>query len=174
MNFPSFKLAMASFAITMFAAALSCEAARADDKFPVLNVYNTVYPNACSEFEQRKLWKAISGKVKDASAVKRALHAILCVPPTSPERAYLAGLFPVKLRERLEGTGEEPSFEIVRRSDALIDRVMAAGEAWGARVEVKHERIDLQYLPNEVCIRGITLSYRRAKWMVDELSEACD
>jgi hypothetical protein len=49
----------------------------------------------------------------------------------------------MKLREKSEDTGQEPSSEIVRRSDELIDSVMAAGEAWSAEVHVEHERITL-------------------------------
>lgn len=174
MYFPHCTRRLIFLTVIVSVVGLPCKAERVGNKFRALNIYGTHYPNACLKSEQLKLWKIISGKVKDAPKAKRALHAILCVPRTSPERAYLASLFPPKIREKAEGTGQEPSFEVVRRSDELIDGVMAAGEAWSAEVEIEHERIRLQYVPDEACMRGIALSYRQAKWMIDEISEACD
>jgi hypothetical protein len=68
----------------LIAAVLTCEAAQANNEFPALNVYGADYPNACSKSEQLKLWKVISGKVRDVPVAKRALHAILCVLRTGP------------------------------------------------------------------------------------------
>jgi len=174
MYFPHCTRRLIFLTVIVFVVGLPCKAAHADDKFRALNISGTHYSNACWKSEQLKLWKVISGKVKDAPGAKRVLHTILCVPRTGPERAYLASLFPLKIREKAEGTGQEPSFEVVRRSDELIDGAMAAGEAWSAEVEVEQERIKLQYVPGEACMRGIALSYRQAKWMIDEISEACD
>ena len=174
MNLPHHKRLLMFFAFIFSVSAWPCKVAHAASTYPPLSIYGTSYPNACSQSEQLELWKAISGKVKDEALAKRTLHAILCGPRTGPERVFLASLFPLKLREKIEGTGQEPSSEIVRRSDELIDRTATAGEAWGARVRVTHDRIELSYHPDEVCVSGFTLSYRRAKWVIDEIGSACD
>lgn len=174
MHLPHHKRLLMFFAFIFSVSAWPCKVAHADGTNPPLLIYGTSYPNACSPSEQLELWKAIYGKVKDGALAKRALYAILCGPRTGPERVFFASLFPLKVREKFEGTGQEPSAEIVRRSDELIDRTAAAGEAWGARVEVTQDQIKLSYYPNEACISGVTLSYRRAKWVIDEIDGACD
>lgn len=174
MNLPYYNRLLMFSAFIFSVSAWPCKVAHADSTYPPLNIYDTSYPNACSPSKQLELWKAISGKVKDEASARRALHALLCGPRTGPERVFLASLFPLKLREKIQGTGQEPRSEIVLRSDELIDRTAAAGEAWGASVTVTHDRIDLSYHPDEVCVSGFTLSYQGAKWVIDEIGSACD
>lgn len=70
--------------------------------------------------------------------------------------------------------GTEPSYEVVSRTDELIDNTMAAGEAWAAGIQIEVDEIKLHYFANEASVRGVTLSYRRNKWVIDEIGEACD
>lgn len=79
-----------------------------------------------------------------------------------------------KVKVELESTGSEPSYEVVLRTDELIDNTMAAGEAWAAHIHNKVDKIKLHYFANEACVRGVTFSYRQRKWVIDEVGEACD
>jgi len=147
----------------------------AANKYPSLNMHGSTYPNACSKPEQQVLRQAIlKAKVQKLPAVWRAVQALLCAPRTGPEHAYLGSMFAKKIKQKQEDTGSEPSHEVVARTDELIDRTMAAGEAWDANLDIEVDKIRLQYFPNEACVRSVTLSYRQTKWVIDEIDEACD
>lgn len=83
-------------------------------------------------------------------------------------------LFAEEVTEEIESTGDESSFWRIRRNTGLVNSVMAAGKAWNAEVHIDRDKIDLQYFANETCVKRVTLSYRRGKWVVDGIGEACD
>lgn len=140
-----------------------------------LTMHGGTYSNTCSKPEQQVLRQAVSkAGVKNMPVVWRAVQALLCAPRTGPERAYLASMFAKKIKRELEATGTEPSYEVVSRTDELIDNTMAAGEAWAAGIQIEVDEIKLHYFASEACVRGVTLSYRRNKWVIDEIGEACD
>jgi len=149
-------------------------AATAATAYPALEMNGLQYPNACSKPEQARLRNSISGGVNDTPGLWRAVNAILCAPRTGPERIYLTSLFPKRVKQESEDTGQEPSVAFVQRSDALIDRVMAAGEAWDAEVRGGADTAVVQYFANEACVKNVTLAYRQAKWRVGGIGEACD
>jgi len=160
--------------IILIGAALS-SGVMAANNYPSLEMHGSTYANACSKPEQQVLRQAISKKkVENLPAVWRAVQALLCAPRTGPERAYLGSMFAKKIKQKLEDTGSEPSSEVVARTDELINRAMAAGEAWAADIQIEVDEIRLHYFANEACVRGVTLSYRRNKWVIDEIGEACD
>lgn len=164
-----------SFAMTSLVNASLSSGVMAANNYPSLEMHGVTYANACSKPEQQVLRQAISkAGVENLPAVWRAVQALLCAPRTGPERAYLGSMFAKKIKQELEDTGSEPSYEVVARTDELIDRTMAGGEAWAAHIHTEVDGIRLQYFPNEACVRGVTLSYRRTKWVIDEVGEACD
>jgi len=155
--------------------ALLSSGVMAANNYPSLEMHGVTYANACSKPQQQVLRQALSkGRIENLPAVWRAVQALLCAPRTGPERAYLGSMFAKKIKQKLEETGSEPSYEVVVRTDELIDGTMAAGEAWDANLDIEVDRIRLQYFPNEACVRSVTLSYRQTKWVIDEIDEACD
>jgi hypothetical protein len=57
----------------------------------------------------------------------------------------------------------------------LVEEVMANGRAWGVTFRVEGEKnIHVQYFQDEACVRGIALSFVKKKWIIDEVSQACD
>lgn len=147
----------------------------AASNYPSLEMHGWTYANACSKPAQQVLRQAISKvKVEDLPAVWRAVQALLCAPRTGPERVYLASMFAKKVKKELESTGSKPSYEVVPRTDELINDTMAAGEAWATDIQIQVDEIKLHYFANEACVRGVTFSYRGRKWVIDEIGEACD
>lgn len=147
----------------------------AANNYPSLTMHGWTYSNACSKPEQQVLQQAVlKADVKNMPMVWRAVQALLCAPRTGPERAYLASMFAKKVKKELESTGSEPSYEVVPRTDEVINDTMAAGEAWAADIQIQVDEIKLHYFANEACVRGVTFSYRQRKWVIDEIGEACD
>ena len=147
----------------------------AANNYRSLEMHGWTYSNACSKPEQQVLRQAVlKADVKNMPVVWRAVQALLCAPRTGPERTYLASMFVKKVKKQLESTGSEPSYEVVPRTDELVNDTMAAGEAWAANIHIGVDEIKLHYFANEACVRGVTFSYRQRKWVIDEIGEACD
>jgi len=164
-----------AFAMASLVDASLSSGVMAANNYPSLEMHGVTYANACSKPEQQVLRQGLSKEgVENLPAVWRAVQALLCAPRTGPERAYLGSMFAKKIKQKQEDTGSEPSHEVVARTDELIDRTMAAGEAWDANLDIEVDKIRLQYFPNEACVRSVTLSYRQTKWVIDEIDEACD
>ena len=81
---------------------------------------------------------------------------------------------PEKIKEDFSSTGEEPSFETMKRSDELAERLIAARETWNARVREEYGKIILQYFADEACVKEVTLQYVESAWLRHGLGEACD
>lgn len=143
----------------------------AANNYSSLEMHGVTYANACSKPEQQVLRQALSKeRVENLPAVWRAVQALRCASRTGLERDYLGSMFARKIKQKLEETGSEPSYEVVARTDELIDRTMAGGEAWAAHIHIEVDEIRLQYFHNEACVTGVTLSYRQTKWVIDEIA----
>jgi hypothetical protein len=112
--------------------------------------------------------------VADPGQAWRVVVAVLCAPENAANRSYLTKLVPQKVREPIESNGDEERFRIVPRNPELISDLMAKGQVWRVSFRGERDRIVVQYLANEACVKGFTLTYAQSRWSVFAVSEACD
>jgi hypothetical protein len=48
------------------------------------------------------------------------------------------------------------------------------GKAWGVIVEASDGKINVSYYPNEACASSGTFAYKKGKWLLVSMDEACD
>jgi hypothetical protein len=145
------------------------------NEYPDLNMQGRNYPNSCAPEQRQILQKEIiKGDVQDATQVWKAVELILCVPEDDASRKQLISLFYKKVRKAIDSTGEAPIFKTMFVSEELASKVMAGGNAWNASILVEKSKIVLQYFVNEACVKSATLFYKKSKWSVYEIGQACD
>jgi hypothetical protein len=89
-------------------------------------------------------------------------------------RAYVGTLFSGKVRRKIESTADELSYQTIVPNKELVREIMEHGNAWSASVQVEPGELILQYFSNQACVKGVRLSYVQSRWVIHELSEACD
>ena len=141
-----------------------------------LEVQGVKYANACT-LEGRKalrksVWRVAGGR--KATGAWRLVETLLCSPNSKASRRYLTSVLPAEIRSVSSGTGQDETFESVRRDGRLIEALLAGGEAWHATVESESTELSLSYYPNEACINSRTLSFVNRRWRVVKISQACD
>jgi hypothetical protein len=146
------------------------------EQYPELRMHGGNYPNACNPTEIAELNHIIlTSGVKNAELAWQALSTIICAESNNATRLYVAHLLPATIKNRSESTGSEPIMEKIARNEKLVEEVMANGRAWDVTFGVEGEKnIHVQYFQDEACVRGIALSFVKKKWIIDEVSQACD
>lgn len=152
-----------------------CSASDLFKEYPSLIMHGATYSSACQVTNQKALQNVLSSNgVKASAQVWKLIDIILCSTKDKEDRAYVAQRVQKKLRRTVESTGEKPDVKTVERSAELIDDLLAEGRAWDANIRVEPGKIFLQYFSSEACVKAVNFSLRNGKWLVHELSVACD
>lgn len=146
------------------------------EQYPDLIIPGGSYRNACNPNEIAELnYITLKSAVKNAELAWQALSTIICAESNSATRLYVAHLLPATIKSRSDSTGSEPIVEKIARNEKLIEEVMAKGRAWDVTIRVEGEKkIHVQYFQEEACVAGLSLSFVMKKWIIDEVSQACD
>lgn len=152
-----------------------CPTLASAEQYPDLIMHGESYPNICKPSEREAFSHIIlNSDATDIEGAWRAISTILCSPRSKVGRSYIDGLLPKIVRKHLSSTGDKDVVKKVARSDALIDEIMAEGKAWNVELRTEPKQITLQYFENEACLREVVLSRGSGKWLISEISEACD
>lgn len=146
------------------------------EQYADLVMHGGSYPNACNPTESAKLnYITLQSGVKNSELAWQALITIICAESNNATRLYVAHLLPAIIKNRSDSTGSESIVGNVARNEKLVDEVMAKGRAWDVTFRAEGEKkIHVQYFQDEACVRGLGLSFVKKKWIIDEVSLACD
>jgi len=64
--------------------------------------------------------------------------------------------------------------KVIKADSELAEELLSAGEAWDVNLEVTADRIQLNFMPNEVCHSSRNLIRLTGKWWIAETDDACD
>lgn len=152
-----------------------CAARNTSSSYSKLHVYGTEYPGACEPEELEMLYQELlSTSVVRPEQAWSAIYTVLCGPDDQRTRQFITKLVLQKVKQASEGTGQQPKNEMIRRSEEVVSSLIRAGNAWNVSIHSEAGKLILHYQPNEACMSGITLAYRRPEWKIVELGEACD
>jgi hypothetical protein len=134
-----------------------------------------VYPNSCNVAQKKNLHgELIRGEVVDMGQAWRAIELILCGANTIGNRRRLMSLLSKEVLEKTESTGDDTKARRVIKSAVLVKDLMTVRDAWNSSIIAHQEEIFLQYFVNEACVKSAKFVYKRYKWSVSEIGEACD
>lgn len=108
----------------LFAASIAvlC-AANPAEHYPGLVMHGQSYANSCHPVEVDKLRRTLlMSTVKNVEQLWRAVSVLLCSSGNGADLAYIAEMFPARIRERAEGTGADPIISTVQRVGPLLMR----------------------------------------------------
>lgn len=145
--------------------------------YPALKVHGDELPNSCTPVEKRKLQKHLAselGKNSDSNGAWRLIETLLCADDVQSNKLLLQSSLPLKIRLTASSTGEKDLVRWVKRDSELISSLMSKGQAWNATLESVSNKLILQYVPDEACIKTRTMQFLKGKWSLISLSEACD
>jgi len=160
----------------LFAASIAVPcAAKPSERYPRLMMHGESYENSCHPVDVDKLRKALlMSKVRSAEQLWHAVNVLLCSRDNGADVVYITKMFPSRIRRRAEGTGADPIIGTVQRSRAVVDEVIAKGQAWDATLRNEGKTVILQYFKDEVCVHGVDFMFVNRRWMISEIGQACD
>ena len=138
-----------------------------------LNIQGDVYDASCTASAKAALQASLNGPT--AAEGWKMIDTLLCAPRTAASKAYVASHVARTVSYQSYSTGDEqeqPS--TVALSAAIINELLAAGEAWDANVDASAQEIQLSYHPNEACVHTRTLEFIQGKWRITAMGSACD
>jgi hypothetical protein len=145
--------------------------------YPALKVHSDELPNSCAPVEKSKLQKSLVSKVgknSDSDGAWRLIETLLCADDAKSNKLLLQSSLPSKIRLTASSTGEKDLVRWVKRDSELINSLMSKRQAWNATVEFASNKLTLQYVPDEACIRTRTMQFLKGKWSLISIGEACD
>jgi hypothetical protein len=149
------------------------------EKYPSLKMQGEIYLNACLEDKKTMLKKnMLELKYPDEEKAWKLIDTILCADNNEISRSYVKNLIPDKLR-KADLTGVKPKIKLLQKNEDLINKLLASGKAWNPSVQINEDKINekeivLQYFANEACVKGLKIKHMVNKWILYEISEACD
>jgi len=148
-----------------------CTAASANPHntdFPPLDVYGEIKHNACLPERKQSMLKRLP---EDARGL---VDTLLCVKKTEASKTYLLR----HMRKFIKSTTLDEKYNertrVIKAGPELAEELLSAGEAWDVNLEVTADRIQLNFMPNEVCHSRRNLIRLKGKWWIDETDDACD
>ena len=171
-----FRSVALSLSLWLGVCAAGHAADRASDRFrtPSQSIQGTVYPSACAPKQQRALRQALAGgHPLDEQAAWTLIETSLCAPANAATLAYLDAHVPRRI-DTVDADLDVETKEVVRKTPDFLKSIAAAGEAWNASLTADKDGVTLQYYWNEACIRGLAFEYTKGRWMLRQLSSACD
>lgn len=148
---------------------------------PVRDTDRTVHQDfsagnsACAKKNLPKLKSTVfSMKIKDRSAAWKGIQIILCSDVNETDVRFISDMLANRITKSLEGTGQDPSIEEIKKSDVAIEDILAMGKASDAEISNSAGKIELFYSFDEVCIASRKFQYIRKKWRIVSIGQACD
>jgi hypothetical protein len=154
---------------------ITVSAGSTSQDYSPLTVYGSAYPNACTTQEKEELRsKLMSSTVPDPKAAWSTIELILCAKKDKPTQDKMRKLVQKRILTSVESTGQNTSKDVESRSEEFLSELMAEGQAWDARIDLRKEEVVLQYYANEACVNSATLRYVKRNWLVTKVGQACD
>jgi hypothetical protein len=154
---------------------LMCITSAYAEKYPVLSMQGEEYVSACEQEERKALRdQLLNARNQGAMQVWRVVEVLLCAPDDNFNRAFIKSLIPGNVRRKFDSTGDHPKIKIIPRSDRLASQIMANGKAWDVGINFDSNEVTLQYFANEACVKEVRLRNSGSRWIIYEVSEACD
>ena len=99
---------------------------------------------------------------------------LLCGARTPVNTAYLRRHMPPNIKVSSFDDNGKQLFSTVKVDTALIESLLATGEATETELDVSDDEIILRYQPNEACVNSRTLRYGKGAWRIAAIGDACD
>ena len=166
-----------AFFALIYSIPVLCQAAAPvkPNMYPAMAAYGNNYENSCSPVSRKQLRTDLfQGKIEGSRQLLKIIETLLCGSPTLGNKRFIASAMASTVSETNEGTGQDPSHNIIKRNEDSAGMLLASGQAWDTTIDFRRGNVNISYRSDEVCMTSRTLRYSNKRWRIFFVGQACD